>query len=61
LRKWTDMAMGENWNEIYEEMKAGEREERKEDLMYLFIDETDMDVEEVYSLVFMEGRKISWH
>lgn len=32
----------------------------KEVLMYLFIDETDMDVEEVYSLVFAKGKKIKW-
>ena len=55
------MAMGENRNDLYAELEGGEREEKKEDLMYLFIDETDMDVEDVYSLVFMEGKKISWH
>ena len=55
------MAKGENWKALYAELDSGEHDEKKEDLMYLFIDETDMDVEDVYSLVFMEGRKITWH
>jgi hypothetical protein len=55
------MAKGESWKDLYAGLDGDEREEKEEDLMYLFIDETDMDVEDVYSLVFMEGRKISWH
>jgi hypothetical protein len=55
------MAKEENWNDLYAELESGDGEERKEYLMYFFIDETDMDVEEVYSLVFTEGKKIIWH
>lgn len=53
----TDMAKDEDWKDFYAELESAE----KESLMYLFIDETDMDVEEIYSLVFQEGRKITWH
>ena len=55
------MAKDEIWEDLYAENEPGDRDEKREDLMYLFIDETDMDVEDVYSLVFMEGRKITWH
>lgn len=55
------MDNSEGWKELYLELQEGrESEMSKEELMYMFIDETDMDVEEVYSLVFMEGRKITW-
>jgi len=54
------MNMYEKWEDLYAELDAAEREEKQQDLMYLFLDETDMDVDEVYSLVFMEGRKITW-
>jgi len=59
--KRTKMAKDEIWEDLYAENEPGDRDEKREDLMYLFIDETDMDVEDVYSLVFMEGRKITWH
>ncbi len=49
------------WDELYLQMQdTRESEMSQEELMYMFIDETDLDVEEVYSLVFMEGRKITW-
>lgn len=54
------MARGENWEDLYAGLDSGEQDEKQEDLMYLFIDETDMDVDEVYSLVFMGGKKITW-
>jgi len=54
------MDMDERWYDLYPEHDSVETEEKQQDLMYLFFDETDMDVDEVYSLVFMEGRKITW-
>lgn len=54
------MAINEKLIDMIGELDDVEQEEKREDLMYLFIDETDMDVEDVYSLVFMEGRKITW-
>ena len=46
--------------ELYFGLDEREREESQKELMYEFIDKTDMDVDEVYSLVFMGGRKITW-
>jgi len=54
------MARGEKWEDLYTGLDFVERDEKQEDIMYLFIDETDMDVDEVYSLVFMGGKKIKW-
>lgn len=54
------MAKGVVSDEIFVDIGEMDREERQEDLIYLFIDETDLDVEDVYSLVFMGGRKIRW-
>ena len=54
------MAKNVGQEELYFGLDAREREESQEDLMYEFIDKTDMDVDEVYSLVFMGGRKITW-
>ena len=54
------MDMDEKWDDLHAEQDSAEREEKQQDLMYLFLDETDMDVDEVYSLVFMGGKKISW-
>ena len=54
------MANGIKWKEYSSGSDEMILEESQTDLMYMFFDETDMDAEEVYSLVFMDGNKISW-
>ena len=54
------MANGLKWKEFSSGSGNVSLEESQTDLMYMFFDETDMEAEEVYSLVFMDGNKISW-
>lgn len=49
-----------NWDEFYTDLETPESEESQEDLMYAFFDQTDLEAEEVYSLVFMGGKQIIW-
>ena len=46
--------------ELYFGLDEREREESQKELMYEFIDKTDMEMDDVYSLVFMSGKKITW-
>lgn len=54
------MAKNVGWDELDFGLHEVETEDEQKKIMYVFIDETDMDVEDVYSLVFMKGRKITW-
>ena len=54
------MANGIKWKEYASDSGEISLEDSQTDLMYMFFDETDMDADEVYSLVFMDGNKISW-
>lgn len=46
---------------ILDYLDAEEMESVKEVLVYLLMENTPMATDEVYSIVFHEGNKITWH
>lgn len=47
--------------EFSDYMDAEELDTVKTVLAYILMDSTDMDRDEIYALVFQDGRKIIWH
>ena len=57
------MAIGlfETGLDIMEYLDSEEQDSVKEAIVYMLMDSTDMDVSEIYSLVFKDGDRITWH
>ncbi len=57
------MATGytEKENSFMEQLQGEELDRLREVLVYILMKDTDVDVDEVYSLVFQNGASITWH
>ena len=44
-----------------EHLQGEELDRLREVLVYILMKDTDIDVDEVYSLVFQNGASITWH
>ena len=57
------MATGytDNDYEVMERLQGEELDRLREVLVYILMKDTDINIDEVYSLVFQNGTSITWH
>ncbi len=48
-------------NEVTEQLQSEELDRLREVLVYILMKDAEIDIDEVYSLVFQNGASISWH
>ncbi len=46
---------------VMEQLQGEELDRLREVLVYILMKDTEIDVDEVYSLVFQNGASITWH
>ncbi|KKK71298.1 hypothetical protein LCGC14_2915310 [marine sediment metagenome] len=47
--------------DVMERLQGEELDRLREVLVYILMKDTEIDVDEVYSLVFQNGASITWH